>query len=234
MHSAPSSSAWRRRRTESAWAGRPSASASVTTCGPRARSASGVDVDGVDVLAKVVGPQALTRSAPFGWSAGRDSARRGSHPCWPATTRRRRPLRRCARRRGAGARRPAATMSCRCSGATAFVTATASSGPSTRQAIPAGGEGRLEVGPPARCRHNAVHLGRHGRQQITVPGHQPGQPVRSVLGLHHQVDGGEGRRGSRRGHHDDLGGSGERRGDAHDAGHLTLGLGDVGVARDRR
>ena len=64
-----------------------------------------------------------------------------------------------------------------------------------------------------------------------VPGHQPGQPVGPVLGLHDQVDGGEGRRRVRAGDHHDLGGPGEGRRHADDARHLALGLGHVGVAR---
>ena len=63
------------------------------------------------------------------------------------------------------------------------------------------------------------------------PGEQPGQSVRSVLGLHHQIDGGQLGRRLRAGDHHHLGGPGERRGHTHGAGYLALGLGHVTVAR---
>ena len=123
------------------------------------------------------------------------------------------------------------TISCRCSGAMALATASACSGPSTRQTIPARGQRGLQVGPPARRGDDAVHLGRDLLGQLGVPGHQPGQPVGPVLGLHDQIDGGERRRGVRAGDDHDLGGAGEGRGHADDARQLALGLGHVGVAR---
>ena len=97
---------------------------------------------------------------------------------------------------------------------------------------PGRGQGGLEVGPPGsrppRCgRPRPLTAVEH----IRVPGHQPGQPVGTVLGLDHQVDGGERGRRVGAGDHHDLGGPGEGRRHPDHARHLALGLGHVGVAR---
>ena len=130
-----------------------------------------------------------------------------------------------------GAARSSSTISSRCSGATVFATAMASSGPSTRQATRmrrGWTRDRRARGDVATRRSDlALDLLEHR----VVPGHEPGQAVRPVLGLDDQVDGGEGGRrpGSR--HDDDLGGPGEGGGHPDQPGDLTLGLGHVRVPR---
>ena len=122
------------------------------------------------------------------------------------------------------------TMSCRCSGAIALATASACAGPSTRQAMPA----VASVDSRSARRLDAATMRSTSADPLgerRVPGHQPGQPVGPVLGLHDEVDGGEGRGRARTGHDHDLGGPGEGGGDADDARHLALGLGHVRVAR---
>ena len=82
-----------------------------------------------------------------------------------------------------------------------------------------------------RRRDDPVNLRLDGLGHRFVPGDEPCQATGAVLGLDYDVDGGEGRRDGGIGHHHDLGGSCERRGHAHVAGHLALGQGHVDVSR---
>ena len=84
---------------------------------------------------------------------------------------------------------------------------------------------------PGRGGHDPVDLAGHLLDHLGRPGHQPGQPVGPVLGLHDQVHGGEAGRGVGTGHHHHFGRTGEGGRHAHRPGHLALGLGHEPVAR---
>jgi hypothetical protein len=83
-----------------------------------------------------------------------------------------------------------------------------------------------------RLRRYAVNRGLDGRRHFVGPAHQPGQAVRAVLGLHHQVESGIFGRGAAVGHHHHLGGPGEGGGDTDGAlfGHQPLRRGDIEIA----
>ena len=70
---------------------------------------------------------------------------------------------------------------------------------------------------------DAGHLGLHGVRDRLVPSDQPGQAVRTVLGLDHDVDGGECGRHGGVSHHNDLRGTGESRWHADQSGNFALG-----------
>ena len=95
----------------------------------------------------------------------------------------------------------------------------------TRRASPRSRPAGASRGEPATSASTAVG-------HDLVPRDQPGQAVGAVLGLHDDVDGGEGRRHGGVGDDDDLRrpGEGRRHADAALAGDLPLGHGDVDVA----
>ena len=129
--------------------------------------------------------------------------------------------------------RPASsgTMSSRCSGATTLATASASSGPSTRQAMPARRQRRLRDRPCGSRRPRcAVDLVHDPVEQVGVPGHQPGQAVGAVLGLDDQVDGRERGRPADRPPRRSPTGRRRPRPRRPTPEHLALRLGDVCVA----
>jgi hypothetical protein len=92
-------------------------------------------------------------------------------------------------------------------------------------------QGRLDLGATRRCLDDPGDLGGDELGVRLVPRDQPGQAVRTVLGLEDDVDGGELGADRAVGHDHDLGRTGEARRHADDAGHLALGERHVGVAR---
>ena len=93
------------------------------------------------------------------------------------------------------------------------------------------GHGGLEIGSSG-CDCNQLSKGPlDGLDDLGDPGDQPRHAVGSMLGLHHQIDGRQ--VGRRRGVGDDhdLRRSSERRGNADDPGELALRLGHKDVAR---
>ncbi len=93
--------------------------------------------------------------------------------------------------------------------------------------VAAFGQGRANVVGPRRNGEELVAGGTDRIGDRLVGRDQPCQSVGTVLGLHHEIDGGVAGIGGVVGDDDDFGRSGESRGDAHVAGHHSFGQGDV-------
>ena len=195
--------------------------------GRQGRQRLGAHRHRVHVRTEVVDAQRRRRSAPCARWGARGSGRPGSRPDWPARRGPGTPPRPAARGATAPRRPPPAAPGAR--------------GPPHWQPPPPRRD--RPPGPSTRLDRVASRSARRGEAATILstsastasaacrrPRHQPGQPVGSVLGLHHHVERGPPHGSGVVGHHHDLGGTREGRRDPHDPRHLALGLGHVAVS----